>query len=131
MTEQEFQIKNEQLKGNVRAEKVNQLTEQFAQEKEVTAQEKLKTATSKIQTIETREDNRIASLKLQGKQKDASLLRSGNARKDLDIAHQERLNSLQPKYYKAQLETVETNISELESNLKNRRELLKQQGILS
>jgi predicted methyltransferase MtxX (methanogen marker protein 4) len=131
MTEQEFQVKSETLKGQIRTEKVNQLTEQVAQEKEVTTQEKIKTATAKVQTVETREDNRIASLKLQGKQKDARVLRATNLRKDLDGEHQERLNTLQPKYYKAQIETVETNIQELESNLKNRRELLKQQGILS
>jgi hypothetical protein len=131
MTEQEYQTKSEQIKSSIRVEKINQLTEQLNQEKESTTQEKIKTATAKVQTVEAREDNRIASLKLQGKQKDAQSLRVGNARKDLDISHQERLNTLQPKYYAAQIETVETNIQELESNLKNRRELLKQQGILS
>lgn len=131
MTEQEFQLKSETLKGQIRVEKINQLTEQVLQEKEVTTQEKLKTATAKVQTIETRQDNAIASLKLQGKQKDAQSLRAANVRKDLDIAHQEKLNSLQPKFYAAQIQTVETNIQELENNLKNRRELLKQQGILS
>lgn len=131
MTEQEYQVKSEELKGQIRVEKVNQLTEQLNQEKESTAQEKIKTSTTKVQTVEAREDNRIASLKLQGKQKDARVLKATNLRKDLDGEHQEKLNSLQPKYYAAQIETVETNISELEANLKNRRTLLKQQGILS
>ena len=131
MTEQEYQIKSEELKGQIRVQKIDQLTEQLNQETEVTKQERIKTNTNKVHISELQVDNNIARLKLVGKQKDARVLRATNLRKDLDGEHQERLNSLQPKYYAAQIETVETNIAELESNLKNRRELLKQQGILS
>lgn len=130
MTEHDFQVKEEKLKSQIREEKIKQLTFNIDAEKEKTKQANHVLNTEKQKTLETVEDTNIARLKVEGKRKDTVLLKHGISRKNIDANHQNRENQLYKKTLELKYEDLETGYDAAKQLLQNRREVLKQQGVL-
>ena len=131
MTEQEYQLQVEKITGDIRNEKIKQLKHERDSEKERTGQALQRVSTEKQKTLIAREDTKIEGLKLQGRRKDAVLLRHNNNRKNIDASHQAKENPLYQRTLDLKYENLELGYSEAKKHLENRRELLRQQGLLS
>ena len=131
MTEHDFQIQSERIRGNIRGEQVKQLQYDFQSEQERTKQALNRVNTEKQKTLETKEDTGIARLKVEGKRKDAVLLRHANTRKNIDASHAAKENPLYQKTLDLKYQNLEVGYSEAKKKLDNRRELLKQQGLIA
>jgi len=131
MHEHDFQIQSERIRGSIRGEQVKQLQYDLQSEQEHTKQALNRVNTEKQRTLESKEDTGIARLKFEGKRKDAVLLRHQNTRKNIDAAHLNKENPLVQKTLDLKYKNLELGYSEAKKHLENRRELLKQQGLLS
>lgn len=131
MTEQDFKIQSERIRGTIRGEQIKQLQYDLQSEQERTKQSQNRVNTEKQKTLETKEDTGIARLKVEGKRKDAVLLRHTNTRKNIDAGHAAKENPLYQKTLDLKYQNLELGYSEAKKILENRRELLKQQGLLA
>lgn len=131
MTEHEYQLQAEKVSGDIRTEKIKQLQHDRDSEKERTAQSLQQVSTEKQKTLISREDTKIEQLKVQGRRKDAVLLRHTNTRKNIDAGHAAKENPLYQKTLDLKYQNLEVGYSEAKKMLDNRREILKQQGLLS
>lgn len=131
MTEHEFQLQSEKITGDIRIEKIKQLKHNWDSEKERTSQALQRVSTEKQKTLISKEDTKIEQLKVQGRRKDAVLLRHSNTRKNIDASHQAKENPLYQKTLDLKYQNLEVGYSEAKKMLDNRREILKQQGLLS
>lgn len=131
MTEHEYQIKEEKLKSSIRGEKIKQLEYEMQSEQERTKQAMYGANGEKQKTLEAREDINIARLKVEGKRRDAVLLKHANTRKNLDANHQNKENALYGKTLDLKYEDLQTGYDAAKKMLDNRRELLTQQGLIN
>lgn len=131
MTEQDFKIQSERIRGNIRGEQVKQLQYDFQSEQERTKQSQNRVNTEKQKTLETKEDTNLARLKVEGRRKDAVLLRHANTRKNIDANHQAKENPVYQKTLELKYQNLEVGYNEAKKMLDSRRELLKQQGLLA
>jgi hypothetical protein len=130
MHEHDFQVQSERIRGSIRGEQVKQLQYDFQSEQERTKQSLNRVNTEKQKTLETKEDTGLARLKVEGKRKDAVLLRHQNTRKNIDAAHLNKENPLVQKTLDLKYQNLELGYSEAKKHLENKRELLKQQGLI-
>lgn len=130
MIEQNFQIQSERIRGSIRGEQVKQLQYDFQSEQERTKQSQNRVNTEKQKTLIAKEDTKIEQLKVQGRRKDAVLLRHTNTRKNIDANHQAKENPLYQKTLDLKYQNLEVGYNEAKKHLDNRRELLKQQGLI-
>ncbi|MGF1674305.1 MAG: hypothetical protein ACFCUV_11570 [Rivularia sp. (in: cyanobacteria)] len=130
MTEQEYQLQAEKITGDIRSEKIKQLKHDRDAEKERTTQALQQVSTEKQKTLIAQENTKIESLKVLGRRTDAVLLRHANNRKNIDASHQAKENPLYQKTLDLKYQNLETGYLEAQKMLQNRRELLKQQGLL-
>jgi len=131
MHEHDFQLQSERIRGNIRGEQVKQLQYDLQSEQEHTKQALNRVNTQKQKTLISREDTKLEQLKLEGKRKDGVILRHQNTRKNIDAAHLNKENPLVQKTLELKYQNLELGFSEAKKHLENRRELLKQQGLLS
>lgn len=131
MTEHEYQLQAEKVTSDIRSEKIKQLKHDRDSEKERTAQSLQQVSTEKQKTLIAKEDTKIEQLKVQGRRKDAVLLRHTNTRKNIDANHQAKENPLYQKTLDLKYQNLEVGYSEAKKMLDDRREILKQQGLLS
>lgn len=131
MHEHDFQLQSERIRGSIRGEQVKQLQYDLQSEQEHTKQALNRVNTEKQRTLESKEDIGVARLKVEGKRKDSVLLRHQNTRKNIDAAHLNKENPLVQKTLDLKFQNLELGYSEAKKHLENRRELLKQQGLLS
>jgi len=131
MTEHEYQLQSEKITGDIRTEKIKQLKHNWDSEKERTSQALQRISTEKQKTLIAKEDTKIEQLKVQGRRKDAVLLRHVNTRKNIDANHQAKENPLYQKTLDLKYQNLEVGYSEAKKMLDSRRELLKQQGLLA
>lgn len=131
MTEHEYQVKEEKLKSSVRTERIKQMEYDVQSEQERTKQAMHVTNTEKQKTLESVEDTNISRLKVEGKRKDAVLLKHQNTRKNLDANFQNKENALYGKTLELKYEDLETGYDAAKKMLDNRREVLTQQGLLT
>lgn len=129
MTEHDFQIQSERIRGTIRGEQVKQLQYDLQSEQERTKQALNRVNTEKQKTLEIKEDTGIARLKVEGKRKDAVLLRHTNTRKNIDAAQAAKENPLYQKTLDLKYQNLEFGYIEAKKILDNRRELLKEQGL--
>lgn len=131
MTEHQYQLQTEALKAQIRIEKVNQLTFDVQAERQMTEQSRLGVQIATQKTNEVQQDLTIARLKVEGKRKDAVIQGHTNNRKNLDANHANRENTLYGKTLDLKYQNLETGYDEAKKILENRREMLKQQGLLA
>lgn len=131
MTEHQYQIQSEALKSQIRIEKVNQLQFDVQAERQVSEQSRIGVQIATQKTNEVQQDLTIARLKVEGKRKDAVILGHANTRKNQDANHANRENTLYGKTLDLKYQNLETGYDEAKKILDNRREMLKQQGLLA
>ena len=131
MKEHDFSMQEERIKSEIRQQKIQQLTYDRESEKERTAQSRHAVDAEKQRTLQSKEDVGLEKLKLEGKRKDAVLLRHGITRKNLDANNANRENSLYGKTLDLKYKNLETGFDEAKKALENRRELLKERGLLT
>lgn len=130
MTEHEYQLQAEKVSSDIRSEKIKQLQHDRDSEKERTSQSLQQVSTEKQKTLIAKEDTKLEQLKVQGRRKDAVLLRHTNTRKNIDANHQAKENPLYQKTLDLKYQNLEVGYNEAKKHLDNRRELLKQQGLI-
>lgn len=130
LTEHQFKVKQEQIKGLIRTEQVKQLELDLDVEKENTKQGIHKVNIAKKQTLIEGENLRNIGYRLDGIRQEGKQLQLQNVRKTMDINAATRENVLYQKTLELKYSNLETGYQEAKQLLENRRTELKQQGIL-
>lgn len=130
LSKHQFELHKERLEALQRSQQVKQLEIAVDTEKERTQQSLQRLNAEKQKTLITKEDVGIERLKLQAKRIDATLQQHQINRKNLDSTHQEKENALYGKTLDLKYEGLATDFESAQEMLAQRREQLKQQGIL-
>lgn len=130
ISKHQFQLQKEKLEGLQRTQQVKQLEIAVDTEKEKTQQSLQRLNAEKQRTLSAKEDVNIERLKLQSRRVDVTLQQHQINRKNLDSTHQEKENALYGKTLDLKYEGLATDFESAQEMLAQRREQLKQQGIL-